>query len=271
MPKALTLMTLAVLLAVALVPSFAAGPVYDELPDLEGREIIIGMENFYPPYQFNDPRADEPIGFEYDMINQICERLNCTPVYEETTFELQLAGVADGTYEMVANGLFITEERQENFDFSMSYTQAETFLMVREDEDRFGSVQEFVEMASDEDLIWGVQNNSFGQVLATDIYSVPEDNIVTFDEFGALLVALRNGDIDTMAVDAFNGTFVGPSADFFRLIGDPLVDPVPMGLMFQQDSDLVAPFDAALQSMMDDGYMDFLFYKWSEDYQVFEE
>jgi polar amino acid transport system substrate-binding protein len=268
------LMVLVLLLAV-LAPSFAAGPVYDELPDLEGAEIIVAVENFYTPYQFEDPRAEGAIGFEYDVVNEVCRRINCTPVYETTTFEAQLAGVQAGEYDMAMNGLFITEERQAIYDFSIPYIFAESYLLARANETRFTDFANFAAIAADQDLIIGVQNNSFGQFLAgpngPEQYRTPESQIVTFEGFGELLVALQNGDIDTMVVDAFGGKFVSTNADAFKLVGPPVVEPAPVGFIFQKGSEFVEPFNAAIDSMFKDGYMDYLLYKWSTDFQPLAE
>ncbi len=261
------LLSVSLLLFALPLMTLASGPVYDDLPDLEGQEILIAVENLYTPYQFVDPRADDPIGFEYDVVDEACERINCVPVYENTTFDIQLSGTANGEYDMAMNGLFITEERQEIYDFSIPYSQAEAYLLARAGEDRFTDFENFAAVAVDEDLIIGVQNGSFGQFLASpDGYNVPEDQIVTFEEFGALLVALEAGDIDTMVVDAFGGEFVSSTGDVFELIGSPVADPVDMGFIFPMESEIVEPMNAALESMMEDGYMDYLVYKWSVDF-----
>lgn len=270
MLRKISLALIAVLL-IAAVPVFAGGPVYDELPDLEGREVVVGMENFYTPFQFEDPRAEGPIGFEYDVINEVCNRLNCTPVYETTSFDLQLTGVQDGTYDLATNGLFITEERQQTYDFSIPYFQAETFLMTRADEDRFASIEEFLAIAESEDLIFGAQAGSFSQFLAEEEFQIPESQVLTFDDFGTLLVALANGDIDAMAVDGFGGKFIGANSTAYKLVGEPLVDPVPVGIIFTKGSDLAEPFSAAIQSMINDGYIAYLTYKWSTDFQPLAE
>ncbi len=260
------LITIMIVLSLAVV-SLASGPVYDELPDLDGQEVLVAVENAYTPYQFVDPRADGAIGFEYDIVNEVCARINCVPVYENTTFDIQLSGTAAGEYDMAMNGLFITEERQEIYDFSIPYSQAEAYLLARTGEDRFTDFTNFAEVAVDSDLIIGVQNGSFGQFLASaDAYNVPESQVVTFEEFGALLVALQNGDIDTMVVDAFGGQFVSSTGDVFELVGEPVADPVDMGFIFPKDSELDDAFNAALVSMIADGYMDYLVYKWSIDF-----
>lgn len=265
-----TLVGVVLMLFAVTALTLAQSAVYDDLPDLEGREVLIAVENQYTPYQFVDPREDDPIGYEYDIVEEVCERINCVPVYENTTFDIQLSGTANGEYDMAMNGLFITEARQEIYDFSVPYSQAEAFLLVRTGEDRFTDFTNFAEVAEEQDLIIGVQNGSFGQFLAgPDSYNVPEGQVTVFEEFGALLVALENGDIDTMVVDAFGGEFVSTTGDLFELIGEPVAEPVPMGFIFPMDSDIVDPFNAALESMRADGYIDYLVYKWSIDFVPF--
>lgn len=261
------ILTVALLLAALPMVALANPAVYDDLPDLEGAEVLIAVENLYTPYQFVDPRAGGPIGFEYDIVDEACSRINCVPAYENTTFDIQLSGTANGEYDMAMNGLFITEERQEIYDFSIPYSQAEAYLLARVGEDRFTDFTNFAEVAAEEDMLIGVQNGSFGQFLAgPDAFAVPEDQIVTFEEFGALLVALEAGDIDTMVVDAFGGEFVSSTGDLFELVGPPVADPVDMGFIFPMGSEIVGPMNEALQSMIDDGYMDYLVYKWSVDF-----
>ena len=272
MKRTLALLSLVTLLALAVVPAIASGPVYDELPDLEGAEIVVAMENFYTPYQFTDSRADGPIGFEYDLVDEICRRINCVPVYENTTFELQVQGVADGQYDAALNGLFITDEREEVGDFTVPYQQAEAVMLGRAGEDRYTGLENFAEIAEAEGLVIGVQNNSFGQALvAPDWFAVPEGQVTTFDDFNALLVALENGDIDAMIVDAFSGQFIHARADLFQVVGDPIVEPADQAIMFTQDSPYTEAFSAAIESMRADGYLDYLIYKWSVDFQPLAE
>jgi polar amino acid transport system substrate-binding protein len=270
--KTVALLSLALAVILAALPSFAAGPVYDELPDLGGQEVIVAVENQYIPFQFVDSRAPEQaIGFEYDVVNEACRRINCTPVYETTTFELQLAGVQDGTYDMAMNGLFIFPDRQEIYDFSTPYLQSGTYMLARADEDRFTGIEDFISQAEAEDLRFGVQANSFGQEIASSIHPIPEGQVVTFDDFNALLVALLNGDIDAMVVDAFAGEYVGSNADRFKLVGDKLVDSLDIAFIFEKDGDLDEAFTAAIESMKADGYIDYLYHKWAVDFQVLGE
>ena len=106
------------------------------LPDLGGREITIAVENAYLPFNYIDPETGEPAGWDYDVWDEICRLLNCTPVYVEASWEGMIQAVADGQFDAAADGITITEDRAEIVDFSEGYINIEQRLLVRADEDR---------------------------------------------------------------------------------------------------------------------------------------
>ena len=57
--------------------------------------------------------------------------------------------------------------------------------------------------------------------------------------------------------------YVGVNADQLKLTGDA-VESEELGFIFSKGSPLVAPIDATLQAMMDDGTLDELFTTWFE-------
>ena len=52
--------------------------IYDQLPDLDGRTVAAVTSNDYPPLSTVDPQTGTEGGWEYDAVNEICRRLNCT-------------------------------------------------------------------------------------------------------------------------------------------------------------------------------------------------
>jgi polar amino acid transport system substrate-binding protein len=236
--------------------------VYPELPDLEGREIVFAVENLYPPFQFLDPASGDARGYEYDMINELAKRLNFTPVYESTSFDVLIAAVGEGQYDAGITGISIREDREEIVDFSAAYINLDQYLLVRGDEDRFANLDEFV---ANEELIMGVQAGTSGFFVTDGI--VPEGRRVVFNEFGALVQALINGDIDAMPADASAAAgFISTTADAVALIGDP-ISKDEFGIIFPNDSELKAAFDAGIESIRADGFLDFLYNKWFFDYE----
>lgn len=256
------LVLLFVTLLLGAFSTFAAegDPVYGELPDLGGQEIVIAVENLYPPFQFEGPDG-EPIGYEYDFIAELAKRLNFTPVYQSTSFDVLISAVGEGQYDVGITGISIRDERREIVDFSAPYINLDQYLLVRADEDRFATLDEF---AANDDLILGVQAGTSGFFVTEG--AVPEDRRVVFNEFGALIAALISGDIDAVPADASAAAgFIGATADALHLVGEP-ISRDEFGVIFPIGSELVEPFDAAIESLRADGFLDFLYYKWFFDY-----
>jgi polar amino acid transport system substrate-binding protein len=248
------------LLTLTGVAALEGDPVYGELPDLGGREIVFAVENLYPPFQFEGPDGT-PIGYEYDMIAELARRLNFTPVYRTTSFDVLIAAVGEGQYDAGITGISIREERRSIVDFSDPYINLDQYLLVRQGEDRFASLEEF---AANDDLILGVQAGTSGFFVTDGVVS--DDRRVVFNEFGALIGALVAGDIDAVPADASAAAgFIGANAGALELIGEP-ISRDEFGIIFPLGSDLVEPFNAGIASIRSDGFLDFLYNKWFFDY-----
>jgi len=248
---------LLVMLAASLVPASAAGPVYPDLPDLGGREINIAVENLYTPFQFENPQSGEVMGYEYDMVAELCGRINCTPVYQNVSWEAMIQSVGEGQYDMGMTGISIYPERKEVVDFSDPYINLDQYLLVRADEERFANIDEF---AANDELVLGVQAGTAGFFVTEGL--VPDARRVVYNEFGALVQALLVGDIDAMPADASAAAgFISTTAESVKLVGDP-ISKDEMGFIFPKGSELVQPVNEAIASMKTDGFLDYLYYKW---------
>ena len=261
--KLVILFVLAVLLVLSLAPASAGDPVYTDLPDLGGQEIVVAVENLYTPFQFENPNTGEVMGYEYDLLNEMCARLNCTLTYETISFSALIPAVGQGDYDMGITGISIVEERKEIVDFSDPYINLDQYLLVRADEDRFTSLEE---IAADGDLLLGVQAGSAG-FWVTD-GAVPDDQRIVYDDFGTMVASLLAGDIDAMPADASAAAgFVSTTADAVQLVGDP-ISRDEFGMIFPIGSELVEPINAFLASVHADGFLDYLYHKWFFDYEA---
>ncbi|MCB0241065.1 MAG: transporter substrate-binding domain-containing protein, partial [Anaerolineae bacterium] len=132
----------------------AGDDIYDTLPDLGGREIVAVTENAYTPLNFVDPKTGEAVGWEYDAVNEICQRINCTVNWNVTAWDTMISAVREGQFDIGMDGITITDERNEQVDFSDPYLRSEQFMLVRADEDRFDTAEAF---AADPELLIGSQ------------------------------------------------------------------------------------------------------------------
>jgi polar amino acid transport system substrate-binding protein len=230
------------------------------LPDLGGREVTIAVENAYPPFNYINPATGEGEGWDYEAWDEICRLLNCTPVYEEASWEGMIQAVANGQYDAAADGITITPERQQEVDFSDGYISVDQRLLVRAGEDRFGSMDEFVE---NEELRLGTQTGTTNYETAQDLLS--EDRIQAFEQFPFAVQALINGDVDAVIMDETAGQgYVGTNAEQLALVGPPIKSD-ELGFIFPKGSDLVEPVNAALAEMRASGKLDELAQKYFSD------
>jgi polar amino acid transport system substrate-binding protein len=229
----------------------AAEPADDgAMTDLGGREVTVAVENAYLPFNYLDPETGEPTGWDYEVIDDLCARLNCTPVYEDFPWEPMIQAVADGQFDMAADGITITAERAEVVDFSDGYINIDQRLLVRADEDRFADETEFA--AGDYVLATQIGTTNYD----TGIELVGEDRVQSFEEFGFVVESVLNGDVDAAIIDETAGQgYIGANADQLKLVGESLSSD-QLGFIFQLGSDLVAPFNEALASMKADGTLE---------------
>ena len=239
-----------------------AEDVYDKLPDLKGQTVVAVTGNDYTPLNFVDPLTGEATGWEYDAVNEICRRLNCTVDWQVSSWDTMLAAIHDGQFDVAAEGITITDERKQQVEFSIPYMVSQQFMLVRADETRFATPQEF---GANEELLIGSQTGTTNFYVAVyEVLDGDEANprIKLFENFGAAVQALIGGDVDLVLMDAASSRgYIGANPDKLKVIGDPL-GTEEFGLAFTPNSDLVEPFNAAIETMKQDGFLDYLNNRW---------
>jgi polar amino acid transport system substrate-binding protein len=250
-------------LLLAALPALA-----QDLPDLQGREVIVAVENAYPPLQFVEPETSDAVGWEYDAMDEIARRLNISVSYEEISWDAMIPAVAEGQYDMGMTGITIREDRAEMVDFSDPYMRSEMVMLVRGDEERFASAEAF---AANEDLRVAAQPGTTPFYVAVyDVLDSDEQNprVVLFETFGAGVQALRTGDVDLVLTDGTAGQgYVDASGGELKIVGEKL-GTEDFGFIFPRDSDLVEPINAAIESLRVDGILEQLNRKWFLDYKL---
>lgn len=241
-----------------------------DLPNLQGKEIVVAMENTYPPLQFINLKTGEAIGWEYDALAEIAKRVNITLEIETTSWDAMIPAIAENQYDVAANGITIKDDRKEKVDFSDAYMRSEMFLMTRADEARFADASSF---ASDADLLVGAQAGTTPFYVAVyEMLDGDEANprIKLFETFGASLQALKIGDVDVVLTDGTAGNgYVAANPGTFKIVGQPLGSE-DFGFIFPKGSEIAPAFNAAIAEMKTDGTMDALNKKWFLDYKFGE-
>ncbi len=106
----------------------------DQLAQIQDNgRIVIALEGDWAPWSFHDEETNEVIGYDADIAKGIAEKLGVEIEIVEAPWESLFAGIDSGRYDMVINGVEITEERMEKYDFSTPYAYIHTALIVKSD------------------------------------------------------------------------------------------------------------------------------------------
>jgi polar amino acid transport system substrate-binding protein len=227
------------------------------LPDLGGRAVVVAVEDDYPPFNYIRPDNQKPAGWDYEAVAELGRRLHFTPEFREIAWDSMIQGIATGQFDMAANGITVTPERGRVVDFSTAYTQVHQRLMVRIDEKRFSSLNEFAKTAG---ARIGAQKANTNYTRAEQLAG--PSRVVAYDGFGELVQALLGGDLDAVIIDDVGGQgYVGAHAQELRLI-DGSLDGQDLAIIFPKGSPLRAPVDLALAQMKSDGTLARLNARW---------
>lgn len=226
------------------------GTAEDALVDLECREVNIAVENAYLPFNYISAETGEAGGWDYEVFVELCTLLHCKPVFVETAWEVMIQSVADGLIDMSGDGVTITDERLKQVDFTDGYVNVEQRLLVQLGDDRFADLDEFV---ADPDLILGTQAQTSNY--ETAIKYLPEERIQAFEQFPFAVQALIAGDVDAVLIDETAGLgYMGTNAESVELIG-PSISSDQLGFPVTKGSDLLEPFNLAIQALKDSGVL----------------
>ncbi len=97
------------------------------------------------PFAFSNPaHPDEIIGYEVDIIQAIAEELHRKPVFVQNAWDGLIPGLNRGNYDVIINGLEITDDRKHEIAFSNPYYLTYEQLVVRQDTHNLSTLEECV-------------------------------------------------------------------------------------------------------------------------------
>src|SRR5580658_3095814 len=85
------------------------------------KTVVIGMEGAYEPWNLTDS-SGKIVGFEVDLANDLCKRagVECKIIAQD--WDGMIPGLQAGKFDIIMDGMSITEERMKSIDFSKPYS-----------------------------------------------------------------------------------------------------------------------------------------------------
>ncbi len=187
--------------------SSAAGSSADQLAAIQASgKLIVALEGAWQPWSYHD-ESDTLVGYDVEVSRAIAEKLGVEPEYVESDWDSLFAGLDAGRFDMVCNGVEVTDERALTYDFTTPYGYIHTALAVRKDND---------EIKTFEDLKGKTTANSLASTYLelAESYGATVQGIDTLEETIQLLTAGRIDATLNADVSFYDYLNVHPDADF---------------------------------------------------------
>ena len=187
--------------------SAASTGAADQLAAIQANgKLVVALEGAWQPWSYHD-ESDTLVGYDVEVSRAIAEKLGVEPEYVESDWDSLFAGLDAGRFDIVCNGVEVTEERAKTYDFTTPYGYIHTALAVRKDNE---------DIKSFEDLKGKTTANSLASTYMelAESYGATVQGIDTLEETIQLLTAGRIDATLNADVSFYDYLNVHPDADF---------------------------------------------------------
>lgn len=185
-------------------------------------KLVVATEAAYETFEFLDEDGETIIGYNADILQQICDDLGVELEYVDLPFQGILAGLEAKKYDMVGATLGITAERAEKYTITEPIQSGTNVFIKRADDD---SIKTADDMAG---KIVGTQTSSYNETdtIAYNDAVVAEGGegyaeLKTYDSYPEAYTELRNGQVDLVAQNYASAcALVLENPDLYELVVD---------------------------------------------------
>ena len=206
------------------------------------------------PYVFPDPKNPRDItGFEVDLADMLGRETGHPAQFVQNQWDGLVAGLERGNYDIVLNGLEITEDRKQKINFTIPYFVTANQISVRGDDTSINSLDDL------KGKTVGTLQNSLAQRVLERMGEVKlrtyQGQINAYDD-------LSNGRLNAVLMDWPIALYCHKHYPGLKMTGPP-IEKVQYGIgVRKEDKELVGQLNTALLKLIKDGGLRRVYEKW---------
>ena len=226
--------------------SAASTGAADQLAAIQANgKLVVALEGAWQPWSYHD-ESDTLVGYDVEVSRAIAEKLGVEPEYVESDWDSLFAGLDAGRFDIVCNGVEVTDERAKTYDFTTPYGYIHTALAVRKDNE---------DIKSFEDLKGKTTANSLASTYMelAESYGATVQGIDTLEETIQLLTAGRIDATLNADVSFYDYLNVHPDADFKLVAQTEEASHVAIPELKSDDTSFLDALNSAIEALRADG------------------
>ena len=219
--------------------------------DAAKTKLVVATSPDFPP--FESLEGGEVVGIEVDILNKIAEKMGMELDIQQMDFDSVIPGVQAGKFDVGMSGITVTDKRKENVDFSSVYFMAAQAIVVTADSGITGK-------ADLEGKKVSVQTGT-----TAEEYCMGNGyEVLAFTANNDAAAALTAGKVDAWVVD--NEVALAMAPELGLTVLEEAMTSEPYAFAFQKGSELVVPFNEALDALLADGTVEKIFQQYGVTY-----
>lgn len=220
----------------------------------ESARITVGTESGYPPFEYTN-EAGRIVGFEIDLFDAASDRLGLKYTFNDMPFKTLLGELYASNVDAIAAAMSDTTERQIDYDFVDYYRDSDAIMVPAGNPQGIKTLGDLCGRTVAV-LVETTQAEALAALNTKECAGKPV-RAVAFDTDADALAQVQAGKADAeltqWSTGVYNAKQVG-SGDIFEVANTEIINPSPLGFVFiKGDVEMVRAYQAALQSIIDDG------------------
>ncbi|QCP54041.1 ABC transporter substrate-binding protein [Trinickia violacea] len=216
--------------------------------------IRFGVDASYPPFESKGSDG-KLVGFDIDLGNEICKRVNAKCVWVENDFDGMIPALKAKKFDGVLSSMSMTPQREEQIAFSSKLFNTPTRLVAK----KGSGIMPTAESLKGKSV--GVEQGTIQETYAKAHWESAGVKVVPYQNQDQVYADLLSGRLDGALQDAVQadiGFLKTPRGAGFAFAGGDLDDPKTLGNgagigLRKEDTDLKAKIDKAIADMIKDG------------------
>ncbi|MFT0847987.1 ABC transporter substrate-binding protein [Actinomycetaceae bacterium L2_0104] len=234
--------------------------IADMVPDSVAADgkLTIGTNIYYAPAEFYDTDGKTPIGYDIDMMKALAAVMGLEADIQQAEFAAIMPGIP-GKFDMGIANISVTTERQENFNMIPYFATGSSWAVVKDNPSDFDPSDICGTTVGVQ--IGTVQDDELAAMDFSSCDQAPD--IQRYNEQSAVTTAVVGSKLDAMYADSSVADYaVAQTSGQLETIGEP-TGVVPIGIVVSaDDAEFTEVTVAALQYLMDEGYLADIFSAW---------
>ncbi len=206
--------------------------------------LRVGTEGVFSPFSYHDPATNQLVGYDVEVARAVADKLGARAEFVETPWDSMFAALEANRFDVVANQVTITPERQAKYDISEPYSIGQGVIITRTDNDSINSLAD-------------IRGKVAGAAATSNWSQIARDNgalVETVEGFTQGITLLEQGRIDFIIQDSVPFyAFLAETGNTSVKIAATTGEETESAFAAPKGSGLVPDIDKALDELRSDG------------------